>query len=85
MDYWASTLCLSLYKHLPLHTITYSTVENCGIDYVLIHLMIIFSLCKIYNFTLQFPGSFCSLNSLIIMSGWIFSPSHMCFKYVVII
>lgn len=36
-----------------------------------------------YNFTpLQFPGSFCSLNSLIITSGRIFSPFHMCFKYV---
>lgn len=38
MDYWAATLCPSLYKHLPLHTITCSTVtiENCAIDYVLI-------------------------------------------------
>lgn len=85
MDYWAATLCPSLYKHLPLHTITCSTVtiENCAIDYVLIHLPIIFSHCKMFNFTpLKFPGSFCSLNSLIITSGRIYSPSHMCFKYV---
>lgn len=48
MDYWAAALCPSLYKHLPLHTITCSTVtiENCAIDYVLIHLPIIFSHCK---------------------------------------